>query len=117
MPPEGKRWRFEAGSPRRLVEWPAWRRRAAVLPVGRTSGFNWRKTFDEDFLAILRDQVMNAPRELFDIVDERRLKEHFATVPKGWSDQIWHIYTLAVLLSGEWRDARPDLPDVTIPIP
>ncbi|WP_222868668.1 asparagine synthase-related protein [Actinomadura syzygii] len=117
VPPEGKRWRFEANSPRRLREWPAWRRRAAVLPVGRTAGFNWRKSYDENFLAILRDQVLSAPPELFDIVDERRAKEHFASVPKGWANQTWHIYTLAVLLSGEWRDARPDLPDVTIPIP
>jgi hypothetical protein len=46
-----------------------------------------------------------------------KAKEHFAAVPKTWTNQIWHIYTLAVLLSGEWRRARPDLPPVRIPIP
>ncbi|WP_176611436.1 asparagine synthase-related protein [Actinomadura sp. WMMB 499] len=117
VPPEGKRWRFEADGPRRLREWPAWRRRAAVLPKGRTSGFNWRRTFDEPFLALLRDQVLDGPSELWEIVNRRKFEEHFATVPTGWTNQLWHIYTLSVLLSGMWREPRPDLPDVRIPIP
>ncbi|MFV2175164.1 asparagine synthase-related protein [Actinomadura sp. LOL_016] len=117
VPPEGKRWRFEAGGPRRLREWPAWRRRAAVAPRGRTSGFNWRLGFDEPFLALLRDHVLDGPPELWDIVDRRRFEEHFATLPKGWTHQLWHVYTLSVLLSGVWREARPRLPDVRIPIP
>ncbi|MFD0905501.1 asparagine synthase-related protein [Actinomadura sediminis] len=117
VPPEGKRWRFEAGGPRRLREWPAWRRRAAVLPKGRTSGFNWRREFDEPFLALLRDHVLDGPPELWDIVNRRKFEEHFATVPKGWTNQLWHIYTLSVLLSGAWREPRPKLPNVRIPIP
>ena len=52
------------------------------MPIGRTSGFNWRKSFDENFLALLRDQVLSSPRELFDIVDEARTKELF---PRGRS--------------------------------
>ncbi|XVQ10481.1 asparagine synthase-related protein [Spirillospora sp. CA-255316] len=117
VPPEGRRWRFEADGPRRRAEWVAWRRRAPLVPRGRTSGFNWRRSFGPDFLAILRDQVACAPRELFEIVDEAKAKEHFAAVPKAWTNQIWHIYTLAVLLSGDWRRDRPDLPPVRIPIP
>ncbi|MBE1533763.1 asparagine synthase-related protein [Actinomadura algeriensis] len=117
VPPEGKRWRFEAAGPRRLREWPAWRRRAPVVPKGRTSGFNWRRTFDEPFLALLRDHIMDAPSELWDIVNRRKFEEHFAAVPKGWTNQLWHIYTLSVLLSGVWREPRPELPDVRIPIP
>ncbi|MBV7696809.1 asparagine synthase C-terminal domain-containing protein [Streptomyces sp. TRM70350] len=117
IPPEGKRWRFESDRPRHLIEWPAWLRRAAFVPNGRTSGFNWRKSFDEAFLALLRDEVMNTPNELFDIVDKAKIKEHFDTVPKAWSNQVWHVYTLAVLLTGAWREARPDLPPVRIPIP
>jgi hypothetical protein len=117
IPPEGRRWRFETSRPRRLTEYRAWRSRAAMLPVGRTAGFNWRKSYDEEFLAILRDQVMRGPRELFDIVDEARAKEHFARPPTGWHNQTWHIYTLSVLLSRSWREPLPDLPQVRIPIP
>ncbi|MEV5830760.1 asparagine synthase-related protein [Spirillospora sp. NPDC052242] len=117
VPPEGKRWRFEADGPRRLREWPAWRRRAAVKPKGRTSGFNWRREFDEPFLALLRDHVLDGPSELWDIVNRRKFEEHFATVPKGWTNQLWHAYTLSVLLSGAWREPRPRLPNVRIPIP
>ncbi len=115
--PEGKRWRFERDRPRHLIGWPAWWRRSALVPEGRTSGFNWRKSFDEDFLALLRDEVMNAPQELFDVVHRPKIEELFGTVPKSWTNQVWHVYTLAVLLAGTWRGAPPDLPPVRIPIP
>lgn len=70
-----------------------------------------------DFLDLLRDQVMGGPRELFEVVNEGKAKEHFAAVPTGWHNQIWHIYTLSVLLSGVWRDGMPGLPRVRIPVP
>ncbi|MFC9970518.1 asparagine synthase-related protein [Spirillospora sp. NPDC127200] len=117
IPPEGKRWRFERDRPRRITDWPGWRRRAAVVPAGRTAGFNWRKSYDEEFLKLLRDQVMSSPRELFDVVDEAKAKELLSEVPKAWSNQVWHIYTLSVLLSGIWRESRPELPGVRIPLP
>ncbi|WP_067812500.1 asparagine synthase-related protein [Actinomadura kijaniata] len=117
IPPEGKRWRFEENRPCGLRDLLAWRRRAALVPRGRTSGFNWRKSYDDAFLKLLRDEVAAAPRELFDIVDEVRAKEHFAAVSGTWVLQTWHIYTLAVLLSGAWREPRPTLPKVRIPIP
>jgi hypothetical protein len=118
IPPEGKRWRFESRRPRRWGERKIWRERDAVRPTaGRTSGFNWRKSYDENFLALLREQVMDGPRELFDLVDEAKAREHFAHVPQGWTNQTWHIYTLSVLLSGTWRQGAPDLPRVRIPIP
>jgi hypothetical protein len=64
IPPEGKRWRFERERPRRLAGWRAWRSRAAVTPVGRTAGFNWRKQYDEGFQSIMREQILGGPREL-----------------------------------------------------
>jgi hypothetical protein len=82
-----------------------------------TSGFNWRKSFDENFLDLLREQLVSAPRELFDVVDEAQAKQLFSQVPRGWVHQIWHIYTLGVLLSGSWREPEPELPPVTIPVP
>ncbi|WP_165495070.1 asparagine synthase-related protein [Actinomadura roseirufa] len=117
VPTEGKRWRFERTGARRLSEFRARRNRAPLVPTGRTSSFNWRKSYDPGFLAILRDQVMNGPRELFDIVNETKAKEHFASVPTSWSNQIWHIYTLSVLLSNDWQSTPPDLPRVRIPLP
>ncbi|MCP2341550.1 asparagine synthase-related protein [Actinomadura rupiterrae] len=117
IPPEGQRWRFEQERARSLRDWWGWRQREALRPHGRTAGFNWRKHYDDGFLSLLRDQVMTGPRELFDIVDEVQCKKLFAQPPTGWHNQIWHIFTLSVLLTGSWRTERPDLPDVTIPIP
>jgi hypothetical protein len=117
IPPEGKRWRFDRRRPRRPRELHAWYRRRPMVPQGGSSGFNWRKSFDEDFLDLLREQLVSAPRELFDVVDEARAKQLFSQVPGGWVHQVWHIYTLGVLLSGAWREPEPALPAVTIPVP
>lgn len=117
IPPEGKRWRFEASGPRSLLDRRSWRRRAALVPSGGTSGFNWRKSYDDAFLAILRDQVMEGPAELFDIVHEPKAREYFAQVPTSWINQGWHIFTLSVLLSKTWLRGTPDLPRVRIPVP
>jgi hypothetical protein len=59
---------------------------------------------------------MGGPRDLFEIVNESKAKERFARVPQGWANQIWHIYTLSVLLSGRWREGRPGLPRVRLPV-
>jgi hypothetical protein len=117
IPPEGKRWRFEEHRPRSLREWRGWRHRAPLLPKGRTSGFNWRTSYDEGFQTLLRDQIMTSPPELFDIVDEPAAKELLSTAPGRSPKNIWHIFTLSVLLSGQWREAAPSLPDVAIPLP
>jgi asparagine synthetase B (glutamine-hydrolysing) len=117
IPPEGKPWRFDRERPKLPTKLPGWYRRRPVLPTGGSSGFNWRKSFDEDFLALLREQLLSSPRELFDVVDETQAKELFSQVPRGWVQQIWHITTLSVLLSGTWREPPPTLPTVTIPVP
>ncbi|GAA2088996.1 hypothetical protein [Actinomadura alba] len=99
-----------------LRERPGWRRRAtpAVTVAG---GFNWRRSFGEGMAEIFRDQVLSAPRELFDIVDETQVKAHLAEVPPKRPSQSWNVYTLSVLLSGAWREPVPDLPEVTVPAP
>ncbi|WP_433334383.1 asparagine synthase-related protein [Spirillospora sp. CA-294931] len=117
IPPEGKRWRFEAQRPRRVSEWGAWRRRAAVVPTGGTSGFNWRKSYDENYLALLREQILDGPSELFEIVDRSRAEEHLSRVPTAWHLQTWHMFTMSVLLSGPWREDQPARPPVRIPVP
>lgn len=123
VPPEGKRWRFEAGRPRNPARWSAWHRSAPVMPSGRTSGFNWRKSADPALLDILTGQVLDGPKDLFGIVDRAKAEELFRNLrtgkEKGWTNQVWHLYTLSVLLDGTWRrDRTPaSLPEITIPIP
>jgi hypothetical protein len=116
IPFDGKRWRFEMDGPRSLWERPGWRRRATP-PVTVSGGFNWRRSFGEGIAEIFREQVLSAPRELFDIVDETQVKAHLAEVPPKRPSQSWNIYTLSVLLSGAWREPVPDLPEVTVPAP
>jgi hypothetical protein len=70
IPPEGSRWRFDRGIPRRPGELRSWYLRRPVLPRGGSSGFNWRTSFDENYLALLREQLMSGPRDIFDVVDE-----------------------------------------------
>ncbi|HEU5156409.1 MAG TPA: asparagine synthase-related protein [Streptosporangiaceae bacterium] len=117
VPPEGKPWRFDRGRPPlRPAGLRAWYRRRPVAARGGSSGFNWRSSFDENFLSLLREQLSSAPRELFDVVDESQARRLFSRVPRGWVNQVWHIFTLGVLLSGDWRRSPTALPPVTIPI-
>jgi hypothetical protein len=117
IPPEGKRWRFDRRPQSRPRGLYAWHRRRAMVARGGSSGFNWRKSFDESFMGLLREQLMSAPRELFDVVDETQAKQLFSQVPRGWINQVWHIYTISVLLSGSWREPVPALPGVSLPVP
>ncbi|WP_158566893.1 asparagine synthase-related protein [Actinomadura craniellae] len=118
LPLEGKRWGFERTRPRRILNRGRWHARAALLPSGRTSGFNWRKQAVEPLLGVMREQIMDGPAELFDLVDRARIDETLTPGAQGWAMQRWHVYTLSVLLSGRWREPLPpDLPGLDIPIP
>lgn len=113
IPIQGKPWRFEQHPSR----WRSLRRRAAAVQNGHTSNFNWRTSYDENYQAVLRDQIMDAPGELFDIIDKGTVMELLEAAPDRDPKRIWHIHTLAVLLSGRWREPLPDLPEMTIPLP
>lgn len=117
IPPEGKRWRFDRERRPLVFGRRAWRARAALAPRGRTAGFNWRVSFDDGFRDLLREQILDGPEELFDIVDRDAMTKALSEPPKRWVKQIWHVYTLSVLLSGAWRSPLPKLPSVRIPIP
>lgn len=124
IPAEGKRWHFDAERPRgiMLAGYPAWRMRAPVKPVGRTAGFNWRKSTDLTLLNVMTDQILDGPKELFDIVDRAKAEKFFGDLrsgaEKGWMQQVWHMYTMSILLTGAWRsgDAAADYPELTLPI-
>ncbi len=122
IPTEGKRWRFEAHRPRRLGQWPAWHRRAPVMPVGRTAG-STRKFTDPALLDVLTEQILDGPRELFEIIDrtkaEELLRDLRSGAQKGWINQVWHMSTMSVLLAGTWRrgKAPTDYPKIILPIP
>lgn len=115
--PEGKRWRFDRENKPLLFGRRAWRARAASAPKGRTASFNWRVSFDDGFRNLLMEQILDGPEALFEIVDREAMVAGFRDQPRRWVKQIWHIYTLSVLLSGAWRGPKPELPDVEIPIP
>ncbi|MFC4050783.1 asparagine synthase-related protein [Actinomadura syzygii] len=115
--PEGKRWRFDREQKPRLVRRRAWRARAVPPARGRTAAFNWRVSYDDGFRKLLLDQILDGPQSLFDIVDREALTTRVRDRPKHWVKQLWHVYTLSVLLSGEWRTPPPDLPKMEIPIP
>lgn len=120
VPIEGRRWRFERHRPagvRGWLGWRGWRRRAPLPPSGQGGGFNWRRGYGEEFAAILRDQILVAPPELFELVDRTAVKELLSHVPPRRPSQSWNLLTLAVLLSGAWREPVPaGLGDVAIPI-
>jgi hypothetical protein len=123
VPPEGKRWRFEADGPRRVVEWPAWRKREAVVPKGRTAGFNWRRSRDEALLGIFEEQILDGPKAVFDIVERGKIEELLADLRSGaktgWVQQLWHVFTMSVLLDGAWlKNGTPaHTNNIDIPIP
>ncbi|MFC7733658.1 asparagine synthase-related protein [Actinomadura keratinilytica] len=116
VPFEGRRWRFERGRPRSLREWPAWRRRATPPGTG-AAGFNWRKSYGPELADIFRERILDGPPELFSILDRAAVERRLAEVPPRRPGQSWNLLTLAVLLSGAWREPEPaDLPDVEVPI-
>ncbi|WP_242882352.1 asparagine synthase-related protein [Actinomadura litoris] len=117
IPPEGKRWRFDRGRGPLLSGRRAWRARAPLTAKGGTSGFNWRVSFDQSFRDLLQEQILDGPEALFDIVDRDAYTTLLRDSPGRWTKQIWHVYTLSVLLSQEWRRPAPALPSVRIPIP
>ncbi|WP_242908086.1 asparagine synthase-related protein [Actinomadura terrae] len=117
IPPEGKRWRFDRGRAPRFFGRRAWQARAPLTARGGTSGFNWRVSFDQSFRELLLEQILDGPEALFDIVDREAFTSLVRDSPGRWAKQIWHVYTLSVLLSRQWRLPTPDLPSVRIPIP
>ena len=115
--PEGKRWRFDRENRPLLAGRRAWRARAVPRAVGRTAAFNWRTSFDEGFRNLLLEQILDGPQSLFEIVDRDAVTAVFRDQPGRWVKQLWHVYTVSVLLSGDWRTPPSGLPQVEIPIP
>ncbi|WP_051108968.1 asparagine synthase-related protein [Actinomadura flavalba] len=117
VPFDGKRWRFETERPRSLRSWPGWRRRATP-PSTAAAGFNWRKSYGHDLADVFRAHILDAPAELFSIVDRKAVERRLSEVPPRRPGQSWHLLSLSVLLSGTWRTPEPtDLPDIEVPLP
>jgi hypothetical protein len=107
IPIEGRPWKFHR---RRWL-----RRRSAAQPG--PAAFNWRKQYDDTLQGVFRDVILDAPRELFDIAEESAVKELLARRPPAWPNQVWNLFTVAVLLSGSWREPDPALPAIELPVP
>jgi hypothetical protein len=113
---EGRRWRYEQKRPGDLRELPGWLRRSTPR-AHRTPGFNWRRSYDRGMADLMREQIMTAPPELREILDQSVVASRLAEVPPRRPAQAWSLMTLSVLLSGAWREPAPDLPDITVPLP
>ncbi|GAA3977325.1 hypothetical protein GCM10023085_69680 [Actinomadura viridis] len=116
VPLQGGRWRYERRRPAGIADWAGWRRRATPR-AHRAPGFNWRRSYDRGMAGLLREQIMAAPPELFDLLNETAVRERLAEVPPRRPGQSWALLTLSVLLSGAWREPEPVLPEVTVPRP
>jgi hypothetical protein len=119
IPLEGRRWRFDRRPPRGVRGWGAWLRRRRQVRATEPGGvFNWRRGYDENFAAIMRDRVLSAPPELFEVADRTAVKEMLSEVPPRRPSQAWNLLTVGLLLSGAWREAPPEeLPSVAIRVP
>lgn len=114
LPLQGTRWRYDEQKPRGLFARPGWSSRSALSVVSERAGFDWRFQPSPLLLGILRDQIMDGPPQLFDIVKRSELETLLATSPLESPKLVWHAYTASVLLSNVWLSTRPDRPPITI---
>ncbi|MBV2363206.1 asparagine synthase-related protein [Streptomonospora nanhaiensis] len=97
LPVEGRPWRFDA---RRSRRWTG-RARPALTATTARGGFDWRRRLGGEYLAPMRERILDTP-QLFELVDKERTERLLNEDPVRRPGQVWHLYTLAVLLSNEW---------------
>ncbi|MET9065949.1 asparagine synthase-related protein [Streptosporangium sandarakinum] len=115
VPIEGKPWRFTAG--RRYYPW---QRRPQTLSAPKTGGggWNWRTSPGEELTGLLRDHVLGHLDLLAPIVSPDAVRALFDGPTLKKPNQVWHLYTVATMLSGAYPGKAPEgLEPVTIPIP
>jgi hypothetical protein len=117
LPLTGKRWRYEL-SPVPGALTPGWWRRAPMKVGHSPAGFDWRNQPDAAMLAILREQILDGPPALFEVLARARIEKLLARpLKKAGAVLTWNALTASVLLSGLWLDERPELADLVVPIP
>jgi hypothetical protein len=118
LPVADRPWRFDHRRMLNPLHRRARTRRGVLRAATATGGFDWRRRPGPEYVALMRDRVLATP-ELFELVDRRRAEELLSAEPLVRPSQVWNLYTLAVLLSGEWLAPAPaPAPErVRVPLP
>ncbi|MBB4930171.1 hypothetical protein F4561_000991 [Lipingzhangella halophila] len=118
MPIANHPWRFDD----RRVYNPLHRRARRSRPVRRAGSaagaFHWRRDLSGDYVAAMRERILDTP-DVFRLTDRRATERILDQDPITRPNQIWSLYTIAVLLSGEWLSADPresDVERIRVPI-
>jgi len=120
LPLTGKRWRFERDPPRGPFARARWAARRAIHVDSGPAAFDWRFDLTASLVALLREQILGGPTELFHLVRRDKMEELLSSSLVQQSKQskfIWQAFTVSVLLSNLWLSGAPDLASLTIPIP
>ncbi|RNL83464.1 asparagine synthase-related protein [Halostreptopolyspora alba] len=118
MPIADRPWRFDHRRVYNPVHRLARRSRPKLRARSKAGGFDWRRTLGPDYVAPMRDRILQTP-ELFQLVDRGLTERLLAEDPPSRPGQVWHLYTLAVLLSNEWLtpDSGADEVEARIRVP
>jgi asparagine synthetase B (glutamine-hydrolysing) len=106
LPLVGTRWRYDMQKPR----WPArrgWSSRFALTVGNEHTGFDWRYQPSPRLIETLREQIMDGPSQLFDIVKRSEMEALLSTYPLQSPKFVWYAYTASALLSSVWLSERP----------
>lgn len=120
LPLTGKRWRYERDGPHGPFARRRWSARHAIRVEGGPAAFDWRFDLTAPLVALLREQILGGPTELFDLVRRDKMEDLLSSPLIQQSKQskfIWHAFTASVLLSNVWLSGAPDVAALTIPIP
>jgi hypothetical protein len=77
---------------------------------------DWRRTYGAEMAAFLRGYILDAGRTgpMFEILNRpsvERLLQH----PRAYPQATWTLATLTALLSGDWLNAREQVPLADVP--
>lgn len=119
VPLTGKRWRYETEPPALPFRRRRWLARAPMVLDKQGSGFDWREKLDPVLTPFFREQILDGPAGLYELVRRPKMETLLATNPlsKASAVLLWNAYTVSVLLSDVWLSSRPQDPDVQIPLP
>ncbi|RNL83463.1 asparagine synthase-related protein [Halostreptopolyspora alba] len=112
MPIANHPWRFDD----RRGHTPLHRRARRSRPVRRATSaadaFHWHRPLGPNHVAAMRERILDTP-ELFRLADRRateRILDQAPTTPR--TNQVWSLYTIAVLLSDEWLSPKSQTVDM-----
>jgi Asparagine synthase len=117
LPLAGKRWRYEAKKPSWLARRRGFSSRIALTVRGQSAGFDWRLNPDPPMVALLREQILDGPAQLFEIVDRGKIERLLSTHPLRQATFVMHVHTASVLLSGMWLSPPPETVPVRLALP